>query len=123
MVVGRSPQTFFAIERAGQVGGGIGYSLHGDVERAGAELGYWIAVSHWGHGIATAAVRAVTEYAFTTHPDLRRVWAVPFASNPASARVLEKAGFVLEGTLRESVVKDGRVLDLWMYSILRRDLG
>jgi RimJ/RimL family protein N-acetyltransferase len=119
MAMGMAPQTYFAIERAGGVAGGIGYTLHGDVERVGAEVGYWLGVAHWGRGIATAAVRAVTDYAFATHPELRRLWAVPFATNPASARVLEKAGYTLEGTLRESAIKDGRVLDTWMYAVLR----
>lgn len=120
--IAAAPPTFFAIERSGHVAGGIGFSLHGDIERVGAEIGYWLGVAHWGRGVATAAVRAVTGHAFATQPELRRLWAVPFATNRASARVLEKAGFVLEGTLRESVIKDGQVLDSLMYARLRRDL-
>jgi ribosomal-protein-alanine N-acetyltransferase len=119
VALGLTPQTYFAIERAGVVAGGIGYTPRSDVERVGAEIGYWLGADHWGRGIATAAVVAVTRHAFDAHPELRRIYAVPFASNPASARVLEKAGYALEGTLRESVVKDGRVLDQWMYAALR----
>jgi len=49
-------------------------------------------------------------------------WAVPFARNVASARVLEKAGYTREGTLRQSAIKDGVVLDQWMYATTRDDL-
>lgn len=118
-----APRTFFAIEEAGRLAGGIGYTLHPDVERIGAEVGYWLGHEFWGRGIATAALRLVTGHAFAAHPELRRLHAVPYASNPASARVLEKAGYRLEGTLRQSAIKDGRVLDQWMYAILRDELA
>ena len=113
------PPRLFAIVADGRIAGGIGYVPHGDVERVGAEVGYWLAVSHWGRGLATAALQALTDHAFGTQPELRRLWAVPFAKNPASARVLQKAGYTLEGTLRQSAIKDGRVLDQWMYAIVR----
>lgn len=116
-----APRTYFAIVDSGALAGGIGYTLHTDVERVGAEVGYWIAVQSWGRGIATAALRQLTALAFTRHPDLRRLYAVPYTTNAASARVLEKAGYTCEGTLRESAIKDGRVLDQFMYSILRRE--
>jgi RimJ/RimL family protein N-acetyltransferase len=118
-----SPQTLFAIESAGRVAGGIGYTEHADVERIGAEVGYWLGREFWGHGIATAALRLLTVHAFRADPELRRLYAVPYSSNPASARVLEKAGYRREGTLRQSAIKDGRVLDQWMYSILRDELA
>jgi len=120
--LGMSPQTYFAIEVSGAVGGGIGYTLHTDVERVGAEVGYWVGAEYWGRGIATAAVRVLTQQAFLSHPELRRLYAVPFSSNPASARVLSKAGYCLEGTLRQSALKDGQVLDQWMYAMLRDEL-
>jgi [ribosomal protein S5]-alanine N-acetyltransferase len=115
------PQTHFVIDVAGTVTGGIGYVLKEDVERIGAEVGYWLGVDFWGRGIAADALRALTRHAFATHPELRRLWAVPYASNAASARVLEKAGFEREGTLRQSAIKDGRVLDQRMYAIVRDD--
>jgi len=118
-----SPQTFLAIEVGGEAAGGIGYTLHGDVERISAEIGYWLGKEHWGRGIMTAAVRATTRHAFEAHPMLRRIYAVPFAWNPASARVLGKAGYRLEGTLRESAFKDGEVVDQWLYAILRAEAG
>jgi RimJ/RimL family protein N-acetyltransferase len=113
------PPTFIAIVAAGRIAGGVGYTLHGDVERVGAEVGYWLGHEYWGRGIATAAVQALTGHAFQVHPELRRLYAVPYATNRASARVLEKAGYRCEGSLRQSAIKDGRVLDQWMYAILR----
>ena len=60
----------------------------------------------------------MTEHAFTAHTELRRLYAVPYASNAASARVLEKADYTREGTLRKSAIKDGQILDQWMYAIV-----
>jgi ribosomal-protein-alanine N-acetyltransferase len=114
-----SPRTYFAIEVAGRVAGGIGYILQSDVERIGAEVGYWLGHEFWGKGIATTALRLMTEHAFKAHTELRRLYAVPYASNAASARVLEKAGYTREGTLRQSAIKDGQILDQWMYAIVR----
>jgi len=119
----KSPRTYFAIESAGRLAGGIGYTEQSDVERVGAEVGYWVAVESWGQGIATTALRLMTAHAFRANVELRRLYAVPYASNRASARVLEKAGYRCEGTLRQSALKDGRVLDQWMYAILRDELA
>ena len=119
MVRAMEPPTFFAIVIDGRVGGGIGYTRHDDVERISVEIGYYVGVRHWGRGIATAALIAVTNYAFEIHPDLRRIYAVPYAWSGASARVLEKAGYRLEGRMRESAIKDGEVTDQLMYAILR----
>jgi L-aminopeptidase/D-esterase-like protein/RimJ/RimL family protein N-acetyltransferase len=114
-----TPRTLFAIEVDGRAAGAIGYTLHGDVERVGAEMGYWLGRPYHGRGIVTEAVRALTAYAFAQHPELQRIYAVPFAWNGASARVLEKAGFTLEGTLRRSALKDGHLVDQLMYARLR----
>src|SRR5215212_10298361 len=101
---GMKPPTFFAIESEGALAGGVGYILGTDVERIGAEVGYWLGRAFWGRGIATAALQLITRHAFTAHPELRRLWAVPFTHNAASARVLEKAGYTREGTLRQSAI-------------------
>src|SRR5262245_49770333 len=91
----RHPETSFAIAVAGEAAGGIGFVLHGDVERVSAEIGYWLGEPFWGRGITTEALRAVTTYAIDTH-GLTRLYALPFAWNAGSCRVLEKAGYVLE---------------------------
>lgn len=114
------PETMFAIAVDEQAVGGIGFTLHGDVERVSAEIGYWLAEPYWGRGIVTEALRAVTAHAVKTHK-LTRVFALPFADNPASCRVLEKAGFVLEGRLRKNVIKGGRILDSWLYAWVAPD--
>jgi [ribosomal protein S5]-alanine N-acetyltransferase len=117
------PPTFFAIDVDGALAGGIGYTRRTDVERIGAEVGYWLGRPFWGRGVATAALRLLTAHAFAAHAELRRLWAVPFDSNVASARVLEKCGYRLEGTLRQSAIKDGVVRHQLMYAIVRDDLG
>jgi RimJ/RimL family protein N-acetyltransferase len=113
------PQTWFAIAIDDRAVGGIGYTLREDVERVSAEVGYWLGARFWGQGITTAALRAITVHAFREHPELRRLYAVPFAWSAASMRVLEKAGYVVEGRMRQSAIKDGQVTDQVLYAILR----
>jgi RimJ/RimL family protein N-acetyltransferase len=111
----QAPETTFAIASGGEAIGCIGYQLQADVERVSAEIGYWLAEPFWGRGIATDALVAVTQHAVTTH-GLTRVYALPFAENAASCRVLEKAGYRLEGRLRRSAIKDGRITDQLQYA-------
>ncbi len=108
----------FAIEFQGEAIGGIGLEFFADVHRKTAEIGYWLGESMWGRGFATIAVEAVTDYAFATF-DLRRIQATVYEWNPASARVLDKSGYTLEGRLRNYIVKDGRVGDALMYAQVR----
>jgi len=118
--VSGDPQTMFAIEVGGRAVGGIGFSLRRDVERVSAEIGYWVGAAFWGQGIATEALAAVTRYAVDTH-GLTRVYAVPYEWNGASFRVLEKAGYVREGRMRRSAIKDGRVIDQLLYAYIEPD--
>jgi RimJ/RimL family protein N-acetyltransferase len=111
-------ESVWAIALDGSVVGGIGLELGQDVERVSAEIGYWLGRPFWGRGLATAALRAVTAHAFA-HFDVTRIFAVPFDSNLASIRVLEKAGYVLEGRLRQSAIKYGEVLDQRIYAAYR----
>ena len=105
----------FCIDISGSAVGGIGIRIGEDVHRHTAELGYGLSQEFWGHGIASEAVPAFSNYCFENFP-LHRVYAEPYANNPASARVLEKAGFVLEGRLKNNVFKDGEVLDSFLYA-------
>ena len=114
-VAGRSPTTSFAIDVLGEAAGSISLHPGRDVERVSAEIGYWLGRAYWGRGIVTDAVRLATTHAFAAL-GLRRVFAVPFAPNAASHRVLEKAGYVREGTLRRSAVKDGALLDQFLWA-------
>jgi ribosomal-protein-alanine N-acetyltransferase len=111
---------FFAIEVAGEAVGGIGFDVLRDVHRIAAEIGFWVGEPFWGKGIATAAVKQLTEYAFGNFP-LERLQAMVFEWNPASARVLEKAGYRREGRLRRHVLKDGRIGDSLLYARTRTD--
>ena len=113
----QDPEQRFVIEVDGEVVGCIGLGLHPDVERVSAEIGYWIAEPFWNRGIATDALRGLTAYAFARLP-LTRIFAVPFEWNTASCRVLEKAGYTLECRMRRSAIKDGRVVDQFLYAFV-----
>ena len=116
----QDPQTHFAIEVHGEAAGGIGLEVGSDIERRSAEIGYWLGETHWGKGLTTAAVRALTSYGFRTL-DLTRIFAVPFASSSASIRVLEKCDYVREGTMRRSAFKEGVVVDQILYALTDQD--
>jgi [ribosomal protein S5]-alanine N-acetyltransferase len=110
--------TVWAIDVDGEAIGGIGIERHTDVERVSAEIGYWLGESFWGRGIATAALKAVTAEAFKRF-EITRLYALPFADHAASRRVLEKAGYVREGHLRQSAIKDGKIRDQLLFAAYR----
>lgn len=110
----------FAVTADGCVVGSVGAFRQGNIHRQTAELGYYVARDVWGQGIMTKAVHQICDYIFT-ETDIIRIFAEPFVHNIGSCRVLEKAGFHLEGTLRQNAVKNGQVLDMKLYSLLRCD--
>jgi RimJ/RimL family protein N-acetyltransferase len=85
-----------------------------------AEIGYWIGVPFWGRGYATEAARAVVRYGFEERA-LERIFAMHYGRNPASGRVLQKAGMVYEGTLRRHRKKWDEYVDLVCYGLLREE--
>lgn len=107
------------IDIGGEAVGAVGAHPLDDVYRRSAEIGYWLGQPFWGRGLASVAVRALSEQAFACMPDVVRLQASVFGWNPASARVLEKAGYEREGVLRQSVFKDGVLADAFMYALLR----
>ena len=112
-------QTFaFAITADGKVIGSIGIFRQDNIHFRTAELGYYIAEPYWGNGFCTEAVRQACSYVFA-HSDIVRIFAEPFAYNIASCRVLEKSGFQLEGTLHSNAVKNGKVLDMKLYALIK----
>ena len=117
-VTNEKPQTTFAIAVPAEAIGCIALQMGRDVHRRTAELGYWLGESYWSRGIMSEAVEEFTRWAFEAF-DLDRIYAEPFANNLASARVLEKAGFVCEGRLRASVFKDSKLLDSFLYARVR----
>jgi [ribosomal protein S5]-alanine N-acetyltransferase len=104
-----------AIDVDGEACGGLGYVPGSDVERYSAEVGYWLGEARWGKGIVTEALTMFTGHAFAD-VGLLRLFALPFADNPASIRVLEKSGFSCEGILRSSCVKFGVTRDQALYA-------
>lgn len=111
----------FAITVDEKVIGSIGVFRQENIHRQTAELGYYIAEEYWGKGIMTEAIKQICQYVFQKS-DIIRIYAEPFAYNIASCRALEKAGFQYEGTLRNNAVKNGKVIDMKMYSILNTEL-
>lgn len=111
------PPLSLAIVVEGGAVGGVGLQPMTDVNLRSAEIGYWLGAAYWGRGIATEAVTLVTDWAFGAH-GLLRIFAQPFATNRASRRVLEKAGYELEGTMRRSAIKAGEVHDQCLYARL-----
>ncbi len=111
----------FAITVDNKVVGSIGVFRQENIHRQTAELGYYVAEEYWGRGIMTEAVKQICEYVFCKS-DILRIYAEPFAYNAASCRVLEKAGFQYEGTLRSNAVKNGKVIDMKMYSLLKTEM-
>ena len=111
---------FRAITADGACVGSISVAVGTDVYRRSGELGYWLAEPFWGRGIMTWAVEEICREAFAVF-DIVRIFAEPYAYNTGSRRVLEKAGFTLEGVLRRSVLKNGRMHDSCIYALLREE--
>ena len=110
--------THWAIEVDGIAVGGVGVDLGEGINAKSGHFGFWLGEQYWGRGIMTTTVRAASEYALT-HFGLVRLEASVFAWNPASMRVLEKSGFVREGLLRKSVLKEGQLIDQVLYALVR----
>ena len=108
------PVVTFAIRYNGSLAGVAGLALMQDIHRLNAEVGYWIGEPFWNKGIATQALQLITVYAFDTL-HLHRLFAGVFHTNPASARVLIKAGYALECIARQAVIKEGKLLDEHVY--------
>lgn len=122
MLAANENDTFaFAVMADEKVIGSIGAFRQANIHSKTAELGYYIAEEYWGKGIMTEAVKQVCDYVFS-QSDIIRIYAEPFAYNIGSCRVLEKAGFQYEGTLRSNAVKNGPVLDMKMYARLRKEV-
>lgn len=116
-----NPPRFFAIIIDGKLAGSIGLSAKSDIYRMTCEIGYFLAEEFWGNNIMTRAIRAATSYAFKNF-DIVRLYAEPFSDNAASRRSLEKAGYILEATLRKNVIKNGIIKDSCIYAILKEEV-
>lgn len=119
MLAAEKTKTFaFAITIEDKVVGSIGVFRCDNIHSRTAEMGYYIGEPYWGCGLGTSAVTQVSNYIFE-NTDIIRIFSEPFAHNVASCRVLEKAGFKFEGLLRSNAFKNGKVIDMKMYSLIK----
>lgn len=119
MLASDKTKTFaFAITVNDKAVGSIGIFRCDNIHSRTAEMGYYIGEPYWGQGLGTSAVKQTCSYIFK-HTDIIRIFAEPFTNNAASCRILEKSGFQLEGTLRNNAVKNGKILDMNMYSLIK----
>ena len=109
------PTNCFAIDVNGEVIGAISIILGSDIQRFTAEIGYWLGENYWHKGIATEALKQTVDYVFKTFPEIVRIWAAVFEYNKPSMRVLEKVGFEFEGIRKKGAVKNGLVIDEYVY--------
>ncbi|KKZ67427.1 hypothetical protein EMCG_06878 [[Emmonsia] crescens] len=109
-----SPVSHFALCRLSddRLIGSIGLTLKEDIYYRTMEMGYWIGEDHWNQGICTKAASVFSEWVFENFEHILRLEANVFEGNEGSGRVLEKAGFELEGRRHKAVEKDGVVLDI-----------
>lgn len=109
----------WAIDVRGEAVGCIGVRPEDGWLACNAEVGYWLGRTHWGRGIATQALTAATQWAWSALPQVHRLYAPIYARNPASQRVAAKAGYVLEGQMPKSCIKAGEVIDRVVYACYR----
>lgn len=114
-----APVHIFAIDIHGKAVGGIGIHPQTDIMKKNAELGYWLGEKYWGKGIISKAIQEIIPFAFKTY-EITRIYARPFGTNAASQKVLEKAGFKLEASIKENIFKNGEYLDELIYAIRRK---
>lgn len=111
----------YAIDVDGRAVGSIGAFRQRNIHFRTAELGYYLSEEYWGRGIMTIAVKQICEKLFS-ETDILRIFAEPFENNAGSRRVLEKAGFQLEGILKNNAFKNGKVLNMALYSYTRNSI-
>lgn len=114
------PETNFVIANENELIGAIGINLQEDVNRFSAEIGYWLGEPFWNKGIITRVLKVFTGFAFNNF-ELNRIYANVFEGNDASEKVLIKAGYKKEATLRKAVFKEGKFIDQYIYAILKEE--
>ncbi|NVO08432.1 MAG: GNAT family N-acetyltransferase [Bacteroidales bacterium] len=119
IVSNNHPTTEFAIDIDGEAIGSAGIVLKEDIYRQNGEIGYWLSQDYWGKGIGTWVVGELVRKAFDRFK-LHRVYAEVFEKNIASARILEKNGFVKEATLKNAIIKNGKHQNVNIFSALTK---
>lgn len=110
------PVKDFIVEVNGEAAGVISFWPGEDVYKQNAEIGYWLGEVHWGKGIMTAVIKTIVNYIFEKF-EIKRIFAIPFATSTGSVKVLEKAGFKREAVIHNGVIKKGNMLDYYIYSV------
>ena len=108
----------YAITAEDHVIGSIGAFRQGNIHRQTAEMGYYLAEEYWGQGVMSGAIRQPCDIIYPP-TDILRIYAEPFSYNAGSRRALEKAGFRYEGLMKSNAVKNGKVVDMALYSLTR----
>ena len=116
--VNENPNLLLAISIEDEAIGGIGLIFKDDIYHKNAEIGYWLSEDFWNQGITTEAIITLSKYAFS-NLEIIRIYAGIFETNKASAKVLLKAGFVHEATLKNALIKNGQILNEHIYSLLK----
>lgn len=111
----------FAVEVGGEAVGGVGIVPSRDVERLSAEVGYWLGEDYWNRGIMSEAVILLVDYVFR-ETEIIRLFASVYDYNHASMKVLEKAGFTRQAILRDAAIKNGQVIDMYYYDLIKREV-
>jgi RimJ/RimL family protein N-acetyltransferase len=108
----------FAITVDSKFVGCISATRQSNIHSRTAEVGYYVSPEFWGNGIATQAIKFLSDFIFS-NTNIIRLYAEPFSRNVASCRALTKAGFEREGTLKANAVKNGKIEDMEMYSMIK----
>lgn len=116
--LGFYPYRNMAIEVDGEAAGDIGLTLREGIYRSSGEFGYWLGKQHWGKGIMTSVVKKWIAYSFETF-SIHKLYARVSEHNPASVRVLEKAGMQYEATLKKHIITEGKQRDVHYFSLFR----
>jgi len=110
-----SPVRVFAVTVNNVIVGSTGIHFQDDIFINNAEIGYWFGEPYWGKGYATETVQQISEYAFKTFP-INRLFCRIFGNNPKSMKVVEKAGYKLEAKFDKTLLKNGELLDEYIYA-------
>jgi [ribosomal protein S5]-alanine N-acetyltransferase len=113
--IGATTVLNFVIEVDGAFAGSIGMVPQQDIHRCNMEIGYWLGEPFWGKGYASKAVGLICDLIRNDYPHINRIYAEVFETNKASMRVLEKNGFELECVRRKAVIKNGVLLNDWVW--------
>src|SRR5574343_288486 len=115
------PTLVFAIVKENEAIGSIGLHPQQDIYRNNAELGYFLAEPFWGQNIMTTAITQIVEYAFENLP-INRIFAKPFGHNVGSQKALLKSGFKLEGKFEKTLIKNGELIDEFVFAIRKQEV-